>query len=86
MENMFKKLREEGCKGKRANALILEEFQWDNEWIDILEKLKWRIVFFSSSLSKTHRQAWLLSRLVTTCLLVGTPATSCDTLTHNRWH
>jgi hypothetical protein len=54
MENMFKKLREEGCKGKRANALILEEFQWDNEWIDILEKFKWRIVFFSSSLSKTH--------------------------------
>jgi hypothetical protein len=35
MENRFQKLCEEGCKGKRANALILEEFQWDNKWVDI---------------------------------------------------
>jgi hypothetical protein len=35
MENRFQKLREVGSKGKRANALILEEFQCDNEWVDI---------------------------------------------------
>ncbi|KAM0854463.1 hypothetical protein ACQ4PT_050422 [Festuca glaucescens] len=39
MENRFQKLREEGSKGKRANALILEEFQWDNEWVDINAEL-----------------------------------------------
>ena len=35
MDNRFQTLREEGSKGKRANALILDEFQWDNEWVDI---------------------------------------------------
>ena len=35
MTTRFEKLREQGSKGKRANALILEEFQWDNEWVDI---------------------------------------------------
>ena len=39
MTNRFEKLREEGSKGKRAHALILEEFQWDNEWVDINAEL-----------------------------------------------
>ena len=39
MTNRFEKLCEEGSKGKRANALILEEFQWDNEWVDINAEL-----------------------------------------------
>lgn len=34
MANRFQKLREEGSKGKRSKPLILEEFQWENEWID----------------------------------------------------
>jgi hypothetical protein len=28
-------LREQGTKGKKANAPILEGFQWDNEWVDV---------------------------------------------------
>jgi hypothetical protein len=39
MENRFQKLREEGSEGKRANTLILEEFQWDNELFDINAEL-----------------------------------------------
>lgn len=35
MATRFQKLREEGSKGKKANPLILEEFQWDNEWVDV---------------------------------------------------
>jgi hypothetical protein len=34
MTNRFQKIRELGCKGKRSNPLLLEEFQWDNEWVD----------------------------------------------------
>jgi hypothetical protein len=34
MSNRFQKLRELGAKGKNYNPLILEEFQWDNEWVD----------------------------------------------------
>jgi hypothetical protein len=32
--NRFLKLRELGSKGKRCNPLVLEEFQWENEWVD----------------------------------------------------
>jgi hypothetical protein len=39
MTYRFQKLCEQGCKGKRANALILEEFQWDNEWVDVNAEL-----------------------------------------------
>lgn len=35
MTNRFKKLRELGSKGKLYNPLILDEFQWENEWVDI---------------------------------------------------
>jgi len=34
MTNRFQKIRELGCKGKRSNPLLLEEFQWDSEWVD----------------------------------------------------
>jgi hypothetical protein len=34
MTNRFLKLRELGSKGKRCNPLVLEEFQWENEWVD----------------------------------------------------
>jgi len=34
MTNRFMKLRELGSKGKRSNPLHLEEFQWENEWVD----------------------------------------------------
>lgn len=34
MENRFKKIRELGSKGKKCNPLLLEEFQWENEWVD----------------------------------------------------
>ena len=30
----FQKLREEGSKGTRSDPLVLEDLQWDNEWID----------------------------------------------------
>jgi hypothetical protein len=33
MENRFKKIRELGSKGKRSNPLLLEEFNWENEWV-----------------------------------------------------
>jgi len=35
MANRFQKIRELGSKGKKSNPLLLEEFQWDNEWVDI---------------------------------------------------
>jgi hypothetical protein len=34
MENRFAKIRELGSKGKKSNPLVLEEFQWENEWVD----------------------------------------------------
>lgn len=33
MENRFQKIRELGSKGKKSNPLLLEEFQWENEWV-----------------------------------------------------
>jgi hypothetical protein len=30
----FQKLREEGSKGTRSDPLVLEDLQWDNEWVD----------------------------------------------------
>jgi hypothetical protein len=30
----FQKLREEGSKWSRSDPLVLEELQWDNEWVD----------------------------------------------------
>ena len=34
MENRFQTLRELGSKGKRSNPLVLEEFMWENEWVE----------------------------------------------------
>jgi hypothetical protein len=34
MENRFQTLRELGSKGKRRNPLMLEEFMWENEWVE----------------------------------------------------
>jgi hypothetical protein len=34
MENRFAKIREHSSKGKKSNPLVLEEFQWENEWVD----------------------------------------------------
>jgi hypothetical protein len=34
MENRFKKIRELGSRGKTSNPLLLEEFHWENEWVD----------------------------------------------------
>jgi hypothetical protein len=34
MHNRFQKIRELGCKGQKVNPLMLDEFQWDNEWVD----------------------------------------------------
>jgi hypothetical protein len=34
MENRFAKIRELGSKGKRSNPLVLEEFLWENEWVE----------------------------------------------------
>ncbi|XP_066323230.1 uncharacterized protein [Miscanthus floridulus] len=34
MSNRFQKIRELGCKGQKNNPLMLDEFQWDNEWVD----------------------------------------------------
>jgi len=34
MSNRFQKIRELGCKGQKSNPLTLDEFQWDNEWVD----------------------------------------------------
>ncbi|XP_062203444.1 uncharacterized protein LOC133905699 [Phragmites australis] len=30
----FQMLRQEGSKGKRSNPLLLQEFDWENEWVD----------------------------------------------------
>jgi hypothetical protein len=30
----FQKLREEGSKGVRSDPLVLEDLDWENEWID----------------------------------------------------
>jgi hypothetical protein len=27
-------MREHGCKRQKSNPLMLDEFQWDNEWVD----------------------------------------------------
>ncbi|XP_066391968.1 uncharacterized protein [Miscanthus floridulus] len=34
MENKFKKIRELGSKGKICNPLLLDEFHWENEWVN----------------------------------------------------
>jgi hypothetical protein len=42
MSNRFQKIRELGCKGQKSNRLMLDEFQWDNEWVDEnCEKTTW---------------------------------------------
>ena len=33
MDNRFVAIRELGSKGKRSNPLALEEFMWENEWV-----------------------------------------------------
>ena len=33
MANRFQKIRELGSKGKKSNPLLLQELQWENEWI-----------------------------------------------------
>ena len=35
MEARFQNLREQGSKAKKSSPLVLEEFEWDNEWVDI---------------------------------------------------
>jgi hypothetical protein len=45
MTNRFQKIRELGYKGKRSNPLLLEEFQWDSEWVDEnSEEVPWAVV------------------------------------------
>jgi hypothetical protein len=45
MTNRFQKIRELGCKGKRSNPLLLEEFQGDSEWVDEnSEEVPWAVV------------------------------------------
>lgn len=39
MEARFQNLREQGSKSNKSTPLILEEFQWDNEWVDINAEL-----------------------------------------------
>jgi hypothetical protein len=34
MENRFANIRELGCKGKKSIPLVLEEFLWQNEWVE----------------------------------------------------
>jgi hypothetical protein len=34
MENRFAKIRKLNSKGKKRKPLVLEEFQWENEWVD----------------------------------------------------
>lgn len=33
MANRFRRIRELGSKGHKSNPLILQEFQWENEWV-----------------------------------------------------
>jgi len=35
MSNRFQKIRELGSKAKKSNPLILEEFNWESEWVDV---------------------------------------------------
>jgi hypothetical protein len=34
MTNRFQKIRELGSKGQKCNPLLLEEFQWESEWVN----------------------------------------------------
>jgi hypothetical protein len=34
MKNRFANIRELGCKAKKSNPLMLEEFLWQNEWVE----------------------------------------------------
>jgi hypothetical protein len=34
MQNQFANIRELGCKGKKSNPLVLEEFLRQNEWVE----------------------------------------------------
>jgi hypothetical protein len=34
MKTLFALIRELGSKGKRSNPLVLEEFLWENEWVE----------------------------------------------------
>jgi hypothetical protein len=38
MEKLFANIRELGCKGKKSNPLVLEEFLWQNEWVEDYHK------------------------------------------------
>jgi len=45
MSNRFQKIREPGCKGQKNNPLMLDEFQWDNKWVDAnCEESTWAAV------------------------------------------
>lgn len=35
MKTRFQKPREAGSNGKKTNPLIPEEFQWENEWVNV---------------------------------------------------
>lgn len=34
ISNRFQKIKKVGCKGQMSNPLMLDEFQWENEWVD----------------------------------------------------
>jgi hypothetical protein len=34
MENWFVNIRELGCKRKKNNPIVLEEFLWQNKWVE----------------------------------------------------
>ena len=38
MENRFASIREAGSKGKKSSPLVLEEFLWENEWVEESEE------------------------------------------------
>ena len=39
MEARSRNLCEQGSKSNKSTPLVLEEFQWDNEWVDINAEL-----------------------------------------------
>jgi hypothetical protein len=38
MENRFASIREAGSKGEKSSPLVLEEFLWENEWVEESEE------------------------------------------------
>jgi hypothetical protein len=57
---MFQKIREFGCKGQKSNPLMLDEFQWNNEWVDEnFVEITWAAVYKAIGASENLHGCYL---------------------------